>query len=111
MPTKILIVQPHNLSYKVPDSDSEHPITDISEQDVLSIVESILRDPNSVLMDNLPSDTSQINPAAVVIYEELKAQFDSLIQKKPALDARLDANFATAEQYYSDVNPKSDLLE
>lgn len=111
MSTKILIAQPHNLSYRVPGSEIEHPITDISEQDVLRIVEAILQDPASVSMDDLPVDTDQINPASVVIFEELKAQFDTLIAKKPALDARLDANFMEAEQYYKDADPKDSLLE
>lgn len=111
MATKVLQAQQHNLYYQLPDSNEQHLITDISEEDVLRIVEAILQDPSSVLMDDLPDDKSQINPASVVIFEELKAQFDALIAKKPTLDARLDANFTEAEQYYKDADPKDDLIE
>lgn len=111
MITKILIAQPHNLYYQLPNSEDQHPVTDISEEDILQIVEAILQDPTSVTMDDLPSNISQINPASVVIFEELRTQFATLIAKKPTLDTRLNANFFEAEQYFRDADPKGDLLE
>lgn len=91
--------------------DGGHPITDISENDVLSIVETILNDPSGIDIDELEVPADKMNPAAAVIYTELKKQFEALSKKRNQIVSRLDKNFAEAEAYYRDESPKMGLLE
>lgn len=97
--------------YSLNELDGGHPITDISENDVLLIVETILNDPSDIDIDELKIPADKMNPAAAVIYTELKKQFEALSKKRNQIVSRLDKNFADAEAYYRDESLKMGLLE
>lgn len=98
---KVLIWNGRDGSFRSDPQGQEHPIRDISEQDVLAIMRLILDDSTSVEMDPLPTNRDNVNQAALVIYEELAKQFQSMIAKRDSVMTRIDKKFEEARSYYN----------
>lgn len=101
---KILSWNTHSGSYCVDENGDEHPIQDISEDDVLAIMRLILNDSSVIEMDPVPTDKDNVNPAALVIYEELHKQFTSMIDQRATIIERIEKKFDSARSYYSQDN-------
>ena len=101
---KVLSWDGHDGSFRLSEKDSSHPIRDISEDDVLSIMRLILEDANSIEMDPKPTDRQNANQAALVIYEELYKQFDQMVKKRDEVIERIDKQFERARSYYSQTD-------
>lgn len=116
---KVLIWNGHDGSFCIDPQGQEHPIRDISEQNVLTIMRLILKDPDSIEMDPPPTDRNNVNEAALVIYEELYKQFSSMIAKRDSVIANIDKKFEEARSYYAqedvqdlfDVPKESELID
>lgn len=107
---KILTWTGHDGLYHSTKDNNDHPIRDITEDDVLAIMRIILDGNESVDMDPVPSNRDNVNLAALVIYEELHKQFGTMIQQRDAVVERVDKQFEAAMSYYSDTDI-SDLFE
>lgn len=101
---KVLSWDGHDGSFRLSENDNGHPIRDISEDAVLSIMRLILNDSGSVEMDPVPTDRQNTNQAALVIYEELFKQFDQMIKKRDEVVERIDKQFEDARAYYSQTD-------
>ena len=97
--------------FRLSETDKGHPILDISENDVLSIIEAILDDPTCIEIETLDINKEKMNPAASEVYSELKSQFEKLVSKRDQVIAKLDSHFTDAEEYYRDEALKMDLLD
>lgn len=106
---EVLRLEKHGASYCLTANDSPHPISDISENDVLAIV-SLILDGAELDMDEPPADDDARNPAELVIYRELYKQFKGLISKRDAKLKAIDEKFKDAEVFYGDEGLKNDLF-
>jgi hypothetical protein len=107
---KVLIWDDHNGKFQASKKDQAHPIHDISEKDVLAIMRLILDGTEEVEMDPVPTNTDNVNQAALVIYEELYKQFLSMISKRDGILDQINKQFKEAESYYAE-NEIQDLFD
>lgn len=98
---KVLYWDGHDGRYCSNINGATHPIRDISEDDVLSIMRIILEGTEPLEMDENPVDEKNANPAAVVIYKELRKQFCEMISQRKSIIDRVDKQFETARRYYA----------
>ncbi len=98
---KVLVWDGHNGRFQASSQDQTHPIHDISEKDVLAIMRLILDGTEAVEMDPVPTNTDNLNQAALVIYEELYKQFSSMISKRDSILDKINKQFQEAESYYT----------
>lgn len=106
---KVLILQEHGAAYCTTEKDTLHPISDMSEDDVLAIVNLILNGVN-LEMDKPPEDDGPRKPAELVIYRELYRQFSALVAKRDEKLKVIDDIFKDAEQFYEDDELKNGLI-
>lgn len=98
---KVLYWDGHDGRYCSDSNGTTHPIRDISEDDVLSIMRIILEGTESLEMDADPIDEKGANPAAVVIYKELHKQFDEMVNQRKTILDRVDKQFDAAKKFYA----------
>ena len=106
---KVLMLEEHGASYCVSAKDRPRPISDISENDVLAIVDLIL-DGIEIEMDEPPVNYDSRNPAELVIYRELHKQFKALTSKREEKLKAIDDRFKDARAFYCDEGLKNDLF-
>lgn len=94
----------HDGSYRVDETGLTHPIRDITEDDVLSLMRLILRGEEEIEFDTPPEDSTGADPAAFVIYEELYRQFKEIVARRSQIISSVDSKFDFARKYYSDGN-------
>lgn len=107
---KVFRVGDHNITFTSVKDESEHPLRDIGEDDVLAIITLII-DGGEVEMDPVPESDEGRDPAEFIIYKELHSQFKKICDERADILKRIDDKFADARTYYEDDELKSDLLE
>ncbi|OUO89849.1 hypothetical protein B5F40_09220 [Gordonibacter sp. An230] len=106
---KVLILEEHGASYRTSEDGAPHPISDISEEDILAIVNLIL-DGAEFKMDEPPENDNARNAAELVIYRELYKQFTDLVSKRDEKLKKIDDKFKDAEAFYNDEELKNSLI-
>lgn len=105
---KIFEVEPHVIKYYGSDG-AFHPIQDITKDDILEIIGKII-DGEEIEMDPVLDSDKGYNPAAFVIYKELRKQFTAISNSRDDTIRRINSEFAEAEAYYDGEGARN-LLE
>ena len=96
---KVLEIKDKRAFLNNPKTHTTSLMKDITEDDVLDIVQAIL-DGENIECDDIPLAEDCPNEAERVIYTELKSQLDKLKADRPEILSGIDAKFAEAEAFY-----------